>query len=278
MRLDLHVHLKRSHSLEHLRSTLQKRRLDGIAITNFWNISYAKWVRERLPEYLILVGKEVVSSKGHILAIGIDENIPDFKSPRETIDRIHDQGGVAILPHPFLIYNSVVPAGENSSLPFDAVEIFNYRAAPFLWPNGLAALRFAFTSLPRVANSDAKDIVSIGSCYNDIPGTTAAEVLANLRAGQITRHTEMVWPTPRWAFNFLHLYLTHHKSSNCAICGAVLIRTVFKKTITCEVCGKTRRRRIICPNGHGMCKACRTERDFKQENLRQYRSEMGLEI
>ncbi len=278
MRLDLHVHFKRSHSLEHLRRILQQRQLDGIAITNFWNISYAKWVRERMPEFLILVGKEVVSSEGHILAIGIEDNIPDFKSARETIDRIHDQGGLAILPHPFLIYNSVVPLGENADLPFDAVEVFNYRAAPFLWPNGLAAVRFAFSALPQVANSDAKDIVSIGACCNEIPGSTVAEVFSNLREGKVRRRTEMVWPTPRWAFNFLHLYLTHHKSSNCPICGAVLKRTVLKKTITCEICGKTRKRRILCPNGHGMCKACRTEIDFKQENLKKFRQGMGLEV
>ena len=277
-KIDLHVHIKRSHQLSHIRSILKTRTLDGIAVTNFWNISFAQWLKKKLPEFLIIVGKEVCSSHGHILAIGLQENIPDFLSPQETIDHIHAQNGVAILPHPFLFKNSIAPIGEFAAINFDAIELHNFRAAPLLFPNMLASLFLKNRQTPFVANSDAKDIVSIGRNHNRIPGKSTEEILESIRNGQISMHREQVWPTPRWAFNFAHLYLTHHQSSNCPICGDVYIRKLLKAAVSCSVCGFTTDRRVLCPQGHWICKRCRNKKEFTMETLLAYRKEIGVEV
>ena len=84
-------------------------------------------------ELEIIIGAELTSANGHIVALNLKENIPPKLSAQETIDAIHEQGGIAIAAHPYsylpflkefkgvgkLIYDEVV--GKK----FDAVEIRN---------------------------------------------------------------------------------------------------------------------------------------------------------
>ncbi len=42
--------------------------------------------------------------KGHIVALGITEEVEMGKSPENTIEQIRSQGGIAIVPHPFVRY------------------------------------------------------------------------------------------------------------------------------------------------------------------------------
>ncbi len=278
MKIDLHVHLKRAHNLRDIRTVLKIRGLDAIAITNFFDISLALWVRKRLPEYLVLVGQEVESSAGHILAIDIHENIPNFCSPEETIDRIHEQGGLAVLAHPFLVYHSLVPIGKYARLPFDAVEVFNYRAGPLLFPNTLARLMLHRRGVPLVANSDAKDIMSIGACHNIVPGRDKAEIKSNIKKGLITRYTEQVWPSPGWLWNFAYTHFTHHRLFKCPVCSKNFIRRIVPQKQTCVVCRCVENNTIVCPDGHFICKPCRTHHDFKSEHLENFLRNMGVDL
>jgi predicted metal-dependent phosphoesterase TrpH len=49
----------------------------------------------------VIVGKEVSSRDGHILALGMQENIPFWMNAEETVRAIHRQKGLAIAAHPF---------------------------------------------------------------------------------------------------------------------------------------------------------------------------------
>lgn len=235
-------------------------------------------MQKRLPEFLILVGQEVESAGGHILAIDIKENIPDFRSPEETIGLIHEQGGLAILPHPFLIYHSLLPVGKYRHLSFDAIEVFNFRAGPILFPNTFAHIALANRGVPLVANSDSKDVQSIGQCHNMVPGRDKKEVLENIKRGNITRITTMVWPTPQWAFRFVHAHFTHHRAYKCPVCEKQLVRKHLPRKEECLHCGGIYKNTIVCPDGHFICKPCRTHRDFKSENLEKYRQELGIDL
>ena len=63
-------------------------------------------IRDRLNAILIL-GEEIKSSKGDILGLFLQEEIKmKGYSPEEVIKEIHRQGGVAIIPHPCLLYTS----------------------------------------------------------------------------------------------------------------------------------------------------------------------------
>ena len=99
LKLDLHVHTAGSpdaHTkIENLPEIMRARGLDGLAITE-----HNKFDPPNLPDVLIVPGVEISSRDGHILALGVKENIPSRLSADETITRIHDQGGVAIIAHP----------------------------------------------------------------------------------------------------------------------------------------------------------------------------------
>ena len=277
MKLDFHVHIRRDVRLSALRAVLRARKLDGIAITNFWDIAFAKWLQARLPEYFILVGKEVSTLGGHILAIGLERDVPDHLDPEETFSQIHDQGGLAIIPHPFLLSNTFMPVGHNANLDFDAIEVFNYRAGPFLWPNSVARAVLRRSAKPLLANTDSKKIDTIGLCYNDIPGRSREEIFANLRAGRVQRHTALQWPSRRWATDLIRMTLFSHKNTDCSVCGEEL-RFHFKKArLVCLLCGKVRDSHVSCKvEPHFVCKACRTRRDYAVERILRYRERKGI--
>lgn len=98
--------------------------IDALAITDH-NVALSPSHAKRLEKkhgILVIPGEEVSSSDGHILALGISELIKDRLSAEETIERIHDQGGVAIAPHPFDVYGKGIGTLARKC---DAIEVFN---------------------------------------------------------------------------------------------------------------------------------------------------------
>lgn len=74
---------------------------DFIAITDHDTVTFAtQFLCPIDKRILCIVGEEVSTKDGHILAIGITNVIPSGLSAEETIKRIHEQGGIAIPAHP----------------------------------------------------------------------------------------------------------------------------------------------------------------------------------
>jgi len=278
MRIDLHVHIKRHQDLPELRRILHQRNLGGIAVTNFHNVSFAHFIRERLPEFLIIVGQEVESSSGHILALGIQDVIPDRLTPQETIRRIHGQSGLAVLPHPYLLRNSIIYHARWPRLAFDAVEVFNWRCGPWLWPNPIARAAFYFSKLPKIAATDAKEQFTIGRSCIELEAQTESEVLAAIRRGQFTRHAETVypsWPCAKFYFSKMFLPQRHY---TCFHCRDPLQWRPYPRKRTCMQCGNADSKFVVCPHGHYMCSCCRTQNAFAEEEFVKFRIERGVEI
>jgi predicted metal-dependent phosphoesterase TrpH len=286
MKLDLHVHLRRHYRIEDIRRVVKAAGLDGIAVTNFHNITLAQYLRERVADFLIIVGQEVESKAGHILAVNIEEKIPDHLEAEETIRRIHTQGGAAILAHPYLGWNSILPHGRARLLKFDAIEAFNYRAGPMLYPNFFAKFGLRDLPWPKVANTDSKDLATIGCCYNEIPITPAAhysagvaeemipEILHCIRQGQIRRHEN--WQMPSWEWfgsNVSNLFLPQ-KHYNCFHCGDKVVFKLIRRTYTCLACGRKQARHTCCRRGHFVCSHCRTKQALETPGFFVYREQL----
>jgi predicted metal-dependent phosphoesterase TrpH len=286
MKLDLHVHIRRHHRLDDLRRVIKARGLDGIAVTNFHNISFAQYLRERVEDFLIIVGQEVESSAGHILAVNIEEKIPDDLDPEETIRRIHAQGGIAILAHPYLGWNSILPHGRSRDLPFDAVEAFNYRAGPMLYPNFLAKIGLRNAPWPKVANTDSKALDMIGLCYTEVPvepaplyTAKAAEemipkILRCIRQGQIRRHEEWQRPSWNWFGDNVSHFLFPQNYYRCFYCGDKIVLKVIRRRYACVKCGRREARNLRCVRGHYVCSACRTKIAFETPEFLAYREQL----
>jgi len=103
-----------------------RRGLDGMIITDHDSVEgglAGRKVARGYKGFYVIPGAEVSSKAGHILAIGVQENVPKGLSLEETIDRIHGLGGIAIASHPFS--SRVSPSLGEGCLKTDGVEVFN---------------------------------------------------------------------------------------------------------------------------------------------------------
>ena len=134
MRLDIHVHSSHSNdgwaAPDEILKHAQKIGLAGIAITDHNEISGSVklWKDNRdIKDFIIIPGMEVSSSEGHILALGIIEPVPRYLTPRETIEKIKDLGGVAIASHPYRFWSGL---GEETvrQVGFPVIEVLNGRS------------------------------------------------------------------------------------------------------------------------------------------------------
>ncbi len=123
MRGDLHIHSKysvdsKTEPDEIIRYAIQIG-LRFISITD--HNSFRKYDSDKI---IMVPGEEVSSKDGHILALFIQEEIPKGLSQEETVERIHEAGGLAVLAHPYRLVNGV---GKNALNVYDAIEIKNSR-------------------------------------------------------------------------------------------------------------------------------------------------------
>jgi len=96
--------------------------------------------------------------QGHLIALGITEEIKPEQDVLETIDKVHQQGGITIAPHPF----DIAKKGLRGLAKFtDAIEVFNAMSIDKF--SNLRAYRFAKKfGKPIVAGTDAHQKEWIG--------------------------------------------------------------------------------------------------------------------
>ncbi|MCQ1536708.1 PHP domain-containing protein [Methanosarcina sp. KYL-1] len=193
MKFDLHVHSCYSRDsnsdLDAILDVARKRGLAGFAVCDHDTVEGGLACAERAMdlgiEVTVIPGTEVSCSKGHILVLGIEEDIEPWLSPEETIRRARTLGGTVIVPHPFK--SSSHGIGSFEGLDIDAVEVFNSRCL-FSGANRKAALEAKRLGLPGVAGSDSHIPEMVGQAYTEIaaPENTVEAVLQAIREGQVS--------------------------------------------------------------------------------------------
>lgn len=185
-RADLHMHTTCSDgwaSPARLARWLMRSRLAAAAVTDHDTIEGALRVEEALdgagPD--LVIGSEVTSADGHILALFIHQDVKAGLSAALTIDAIHEQGGLAIAAHPFSLALGVGDLAAR--LPFDGVEVLN--GSPLMnLSNARAARRLARVSAANVGGSDAHVPWAVGRVHTLFPGGCAAELRAAIVCGE----------------------------------------------------------------------------------------------
>lgn len=191
---DLHIHSNHSDGVGKIPEILEyaatQTDLSVIAITDHNTIEGALFAKELEDVYGIevVIGEEVSSTKGHILGLFLKEYIEPGLTPTETFARIAEQGGIAIVPHPFSGRGIFGPLGTSSFLSavndvaFHALEVYN--SVPYLgWANRLAARMFTGgQGIAAVGGSDAHIVSSVGKGCTVFRGTTAADLRASIEA------------------------------------------------------------------------------------------------
>jgi len=171
VKVDLHVHSEGSYDckepvgliLEHADDT----ELDAIAITDHDSIQKSLEAKEKAENYDITVipGAEVSTKNGHLLALGV-ETLPEKGKPfMETVEKVRDLGGVAVVPHPFQTTRHGVRKSRIKDI--DAVEVYNSWLFTG-WKNKKAKKFAREEDYPETAGSDAHSITMIGKAFTEI--------------------------------------------------------------------------------------------------------------
>jgi predicted metal-dependent phosphoesterase TrpH len=205
---DMHLHTLYSDGTASVQAVLdhveQATDLDLIAITDHERIDGAQRAAEIHAagdySYGLVIGEEITTRRGHVLALFITERIPALRPLAETIERIHDQGGIAIAPHamapltPSLGRGSLLRTHEaiDARQHLDAIELMNPSTAGRARRLARRRLNDEVLRLPAVGNSDAHVLEGIGTAWTWFPGSSADEYRAAIAAAR-TRPDGTYW-------------------------------------------------------------------------------------
>jgi hypothetical protein len=157
----IHVHTHYSHdSNASPRDVVELAAREGVecvAITDHDEIDGARAAVGLDPRVQVIIGEEISSADGHVLGLFLKHRIEPGDSAEETIARIREQGGVALVPHPFiaLCSNSVGRTTLERIAPLvDAVEICNSQN-PLPWEERAVQRFCAERGVPGYVGADS---------------------------------------------------------------------------------------------------------------------------
>ncbi len=121
----MHVHSNNSDGKDSVKSMADECRrkgIDGFALTDHDTIKGLGQAK-KITDILIIPGIEITTRRGHVLGLGVSETVPKLLSVEETIERIHEQGGLAVSAHPLDFLGKGV--SRFNKYKFDAIEVLN---------------------------------------------------------------------------------------------------------------------------------------------------------
>lgn len=187
---------------EDLVAAARQKGIDRLIITDHNTIVGAR-VAQALDPELVIVGEEIMTDRGEILASFVSEEIPAGLTPQESIRRLKEQGAFISVSHPFDRFRS--GAWEEADLleilPFvDAIEVFNSRC--MLPGFNREARRFAERhNIPGTVGSDAHAAFEVGRSLMRLDSFDGADGMRQvIRSGKPL----MKW-SPPW-FHFASRY------------------------------------------------------------------------
>jgi len=157
-------------SIQKLLETLPVKGIDKIAITDHNTIRGALVAKKLAPEKII-IGEEIMTTEGELLAFFVQEEIPALLTPEETIHRLKKQGAFISVSHPFDRYRKGHWDEKNLAriIPYiDSIEIFNARCIHSL-DNQKAQKYAREMNICGMVGSDAHTHKEIGKAMMSLP-------------------------------------------------------------------------------------------------------------
>ena len=190
-------------------STARRKGIGRVIVTDHNSIIGAREAEAIDPE-LIIIGEEIMTTKGEILASYVQELIPANLSPKETIDILKKQGAFISVSHPF---DEMRKGGwqENDLLeilPFvDAIEVYNSRC---MFPrfNRRAGLFAQKHNIAGTVGSDAHGAFELGRSILLLDQFAGPQELR-----QVIRRAKMKVKWSPWWFHLISRYASSKKKS-----------------------------------------------------------------
>ena len=222
---DLHIHSKYSGIMKYMglkfpdsveepkdiMKHAQRKSLSVVAITDHNTIRGGLETKKLEKEYGIevVVGSEIMTKDGELIGLFLNEEIPKHLSAEETIEKIHEQGGLAVAPHP---YSPICHAlGDKIfKLKLDGVEVFNaYHRDGIVNNIALKKVMKNYHKKPVafIGNSDGHLAKMVGNGYTMFKGDSADDLYDAI----VKRKTSFGGaPTPLidiilWSYNMVYV-------------------------------------------------------------------------
>jgi predicted metal-dependent phosphoesterase TrpH len=203
LKVELHTHTCYSKDcltpLDKFISECRRKKLDRVAVTDHNTTAGAFRLKEMAPD-LIIVGEEIKTDSGEIIAYFLAEEVPIGLPVREAIDRVRDQGGIVGVSHPAdrlrreaMGLDRLEPIVDR----VDALEVFNARC---LYKSDNEAARDFAARHAKIgfAGSDAHTLVELGRATLTMKEFDSAQTfLESLRTAQL--NTQLSSPLVHFA-------------------------------------------------------------------------------
>jgi len=152
-------------------------RLDFVAITDHDTLG-GSIVAQKLANslgILVIPAIEITTCPGgffkphpHILAYGLTRQVSSYQPVKETIDSVHNQGGIVAAAHPFcpLLSSRIGLKNDVRNFDFDLIEVFN--SGELEISNKKAEELGKRLKIPAIAGSDAHFLGHLGKALVEI--------------------------------------------------------------------------------------------------------------
>lgn len=199
---DLHIHTRVSDGLASIEATLEyiehRTGLDVVAITDHEDVAGGLRAREiaarRGYRFEVVAGAEVTTMQGHLVALFIEHTPPSFRRVESTLEAIHEQNGLAMVPHPMswltrslsrrTLDRVIAASHDGGTERFDAIETANPSPAGKCRRASATAANASRWHLAEIGSSDAHHLRHIGTGWTEFEGTSAAALRVAIASGR----------------------------------------------------------------------------------------------
>lgn len=188
---DLHIHSHYSdgmHSVSEILEYVQEEtNLDLIAIADHDMIEGALEAQRLAEEgnyrFRVIVGMEVTTREGHLLAYDIKERLPMLLPAAQAVEIVKAQGGFCVAPHPmsWLIWSLGMGSLKRLRADLAGIEVLSATLAGQVAHPQVRKANSQELQLAELGGSDAHFREFIGKGYTEFPGKTKEDFLRALR-------------------------------------------------------------------------------------------------
>ena len=199
LRIDFHMHCCRSHDClsqpEAVLAAAKSRGVGRIALTDHDRLDVSLAMAERHPD-TVIPAEEVRTAEGiNVIGLYLTTEIPRGTPAREVCDRVHDQGGLVYLPHPYAPGKGGDGKFAEALAPFcDVIEVHNGRLHDPAQNARALSLAERHGRL-RGAGSDAHTLGEVGRSWVELPlhPNHPAALMKALALGRVHGSTAGRW-------------------------------------------------------------------------------------
>ena len=190
LKLDLHIHSTYSpdsfSSVDEINSRIKEIGFQGYALADHDTMDGLEEALSKSGDLAVIPGMEVSAKGAHVLVLDPSETMPIGLSIPEVVDRVHDQGAMAILAHPYGLPRSWPKMAEVEGTSFDAIEVANSAQVPYEMICELNRRLADRLNLPITGGSDSHIPKTIGRSYTIVESesTDYNDVIKAIKLGR----------------------------------------------------------------------------------------------